>query len=189
LAVVEAEGERGGGPGHRLVGLHVHVSRHRESQGDEGRQGERRDSEESSTHGEDGRTTRRPGSHRCRGAHRGRRRRRYLGAMEHVRWALRPELHRPVAIAAFEGWNDAGDAASGAVRYLVDRWDLDPVAELDPEEFYDFTNTRPEVRLDEGGHRTIDWPATEIFAGTTPHAGDVIVIVGAEPQLRWRTYA
>src|SRR5690606_9262006 len=68
-------------------------------------------------------------------------------------------------------------------------WDLDPVAELDPEEFYDFTSTRPEVRLDEGGHRTIDWPATEIFAGTTPHPGDVIVIVGAEPQLRRPTYA
>ncbi|MGV3759654.1 MAG: PAC2 family protein [Actinomycetota bacterium] len=108
--------------------------------------------------------------------------------MEHVRWALRPELHRPVAIAAFEGWNDAGDAATSAVRYLIDRWDLDPVAEIDPEEFYDFTSTRPEVRLDEDGHREIEWPATEVFAGPTPHAGDVIIVVGAEPQLRWRTY-
>ncbi|HLT17211.1 MAG TPA: PAC2 family protein, partial [Acidimicrobiales bacterium] len=108
--------------------------------------------------------------------------------MEHVRWIVRPELHEPVAIAAFEGWNDAGDAASSAVRYLVDRWDLDPVAELDPEEFYDFTATRPEVRVDEDGHRSIVWPATEVYAGSTP-AGDVIAIVGPEPQLRWRTYA
>lgn len=108
--------------------------------------------------------------------------------MEHVRWIVCPELHEPVAIAAFEGWNDAGDAASSAVRYLVDRWDLDPVAELDPEEFYDFTATRPEVRVDEDGHRSIVWPATEVYAGSTP-AGDVIAIVGPEPQLRWRTYA
>ena len=109
--------------------------------------------------------------------------------MEHVRWAVRPELRRPVVIAAFEGWNDAGDAASTAARYLVDRWDLDPVAEIDPEEFYDFTTTRPEVRLDEDGHREIEWPATEVFAGSTPDAGDVVIVVGAEPQLRWRTYA
>lgn len=107
--------------------------------------------------------------------------------MEHVRWAIRPELHQPVAIAAFEGWNDAGDAATTAARYLVDRWDLDPVAEIDPEEFYDFTATRPEVTIDDDGRRTIEWPATEVYAGSTP-AGDVIVIVGAEPQLRWRTY-
>lgn len=109
--------------------------------------------------------------------------------MEHVRWALRPQLHRPVALAAFEGWNDAGDAATSALRYLVDRWDLDPVAEIDPEEFHDFASTRPEVRLNEDGEREIEWPATEVFAGSTPHAGDVVVIVGAEPQLRWRTYA
>jgi proteasome assembly chaperone (PAC2) family protein len=109
--------------------------------------------------------------------------------MEHVRWTARPELHEPVVIAAFEGWNDAGDAATTAARYLVDRWDTDLVAEVDPEEFYDFTSTRPQVHLDDDGHRQIEWPTTEVFAGSIPGVGtDVLIVVGTEPQLRWRTY-
>ena len=95
--------------------------------------------------------------------------------MDHVRWTTRPTLHAPVVIAAFEGWNDAGDAASTAARYLVDRWDADLVADVDPEEFYDFTSTRPEVRLDDDGLREIVWPATEIHAGTIP-GGDQDVL-------------
>lgn len=110
--------------------------------------------------------------------------------MEHVRWTARPELHEPVVIAAFEGWNDAGDAATTAARYLVDRWDVDLVAEMDPEEFYDFTSTRPQVQLDDEGHRQIEWPTTEVFAGSIPGVGtDVLIVVGTEPQLRWRTYS
>lgn len=109
--------------------------------------------------------------------------------MEHVRWTARPELHEPVVIAAFEGWNDAGDAATTAARYLVDRWDTELVGEVDPEEFYDFTSTRPQVHLDDDGQRQIEWPATEVFAGSIPGVGtDVLVVVGTEPQLRWRTY-
>ncbi|HEV8115516.1 MAG TPA: PAC2 family protein [Acidimicrobiales bacterium] len=109
--------------------------------------------------------------------------------MDHVRWTTRPTLRQPVALAAFEGWNDAGDAATTAARYLVDRWDLDLVADVDPEEFYDFTSTRPEVHLDDEGLREIIWPATEIHAGTIPGGDqDVLLIVGTEPQLRWRTY-
>ena len=72
--------------------------------------------------------------------------------MAHVRWTTRPTLQSPVVIAAFEGWNDAGDAASTAARYLVERWDVEQVADIDPEEFYDFTSTRPDVRLDDDGH-------------------------------------
>jgi proteasome assembly chaperone (PAC2) family protein len=110
--------------------------------------------------------------------------------MEHVRWTARPELHEPVVIAAFEGWNDAGDAATTAARYLVDRWDAELVAEMDPEEFYDFTSTRPQVHLDDEGHRQIEWPTTEVFAGSIPGVGtDVLIVVGTEPQLRWRTYS
>ncbi len=109
--------------------------------------------------------------------------------MDHVRWTTRPTLRQPVVLAAFEGWNDAGDAATTAARYLVDRWDLDLVADVDPEEFYDFTSTRPEVHLDDEGLREIIWPATEIHAGTIPGGDqDVLLIVGTEPQLRWRTY-
>ena len=109
--------------------------------------------------------------------------------MDHVRWTTRPTLRDPVVIAAFEGWNDAGDAATTAARYLVDRWDAEQVADVDPEEFFDFTATRPEVRLDDEGLREIVWPATEIFAATIPATEqDVLLIIGTEPQLRWRTY-
>ena len=109
--------------------------------------------------------------------------------MAHVRWTTQPTLQSPVVIAAFEGWNDAGDAASTAARYLVERWDVEQVADVDPEEFYDFTTTRPDVRLDDEGRREIVWPATEIHAGTIAGGDqDVLVIIGTEPQLRWRTY-
>jgi len=109
--------------------------------------------------------------------------------MDHLRWTDRPELHQPVVIAAFEGWNDAGDAATTAARYLSDRWDARPVADIDPEEFYDFTATRPTVRLDDEAHREIVWPATEIHAASIPGAkGDALFVIGSEPQLRWRTY-
>jgi proteasome assembly chaperone (PAC2) family protein len=109
--------------------------------------------------------------------------------MEHVRWIAHPDLRQPFVIAAFEGWNDAGDAATTAARYLVDRWDLDLMAEVDAEEFYDFTSTRPQVRLDDEGQREIEWPTTEVYGGTIPGGDkDVVVIVGTEPQLRWRTY-
>ena len=91
-------------------------------------------------------------------------------------------------IAAFEGWNDAGDAASGAVRYLIDRHDGKLVAEVDPEEFFDFTSTRPQVEI-EDGERHINWPTTEVYAATLPgDAGDALLLIGHEPQLRWRTF-
>lgn len=110
--------------------------------------------------------------------------------MNHVRWHARPALARPVLVAAFEGWNDAGDAASGAVRYLIDRWDASLVADIDPEEFFDFTSTRPQARLDEDGVRRISWPSTEIYSASLPgDAGDALLLLGTEPQLRWRTFS
>ena len=109
--------------------------------------------------------------------------------MDHLQWRARPELEQPVVIAAFEGWNDAGDAATTAARYLSDRWDAELVAEVDPEEFYDFTSTRPEVRLDDDGRREIVWPSTEVYAASIPgDHGDALFVIGTEPQLRWRTY-
>jgi proteasome assembly chaperone (PAC2) family protein len=109
--------------------------------------------------------------------------------MEHVRWAERPVLADPVLIAAFEGWNDAGDAASTAARYLADRWDATLVAEIDCEDFTDFSTNRPLVRLDDEGRREIVWPTTEVLAATIPGGeGDVVFVLGHEPQLRWRTY-
>jgi len=71
--------------------------------------------------------------------------------VDHLHWRTRPVLQRPVLLVAFEGWNDAGDAASGAVRYLIDRYDAELVAEIDPEEFFDFTSTRPQAELGDDG--------------------------------------
>jgi proteasome assembly chaperone (PAC2) family protein len=108
---------------------------------------------------------------------------------DHVHFESHPALDRPVVIAAFEGWNDAGDAASSAARWLRDRWDGTPFATIDPEEFYDFTTTRPQVRLDDDGDREIVWPANEFSAARVDGAGlDLIVLLGTEPQLRWRTF-
>ncbi|HLY82825.1 MAG TPA: PAC2 family protein, partial [Acidimicrobiales bacterium] len=109
--------------------------------------------------------------------------------MDIVRWEQRPQLRRPVLIAAFEGWNDAGDAATLAVRYLAETWGARRFASVDPEEFYDFTTTRPQVKLVDGVTRTIDWPANELWAAAAPRAGqDVILLRGVEPQLKWRTF-
>lgn len=106
--------------------------------------------------------------------------------MPHLRWTARPALRRPVLVAAFEGWNDAGDAATTAARWLRDRYATDDIAEVDPEDFFDFTSTRPQARLVDGG-REIDWPSTTFTAGSV--AGrDIVVLLGTEPQLRWRTF-
>lgn len=107
--------------------------------------------------------------------------------MESLQWTAHPELDRPVVVAAFEGWNDAGDAASSAVRWLGDRWDCEQFASIDPEDFFDFTATRPEVRL-EGDSRVVDWPTSDFTAGKLPDGRDVILVEGVEPHLRWRTF-
>lgn len=110
--------------------------------------------------------------------------------MEHVRWTTQPEVVEPVLIAAFEGWSDAGDAATTAARYLVDRWDGAIIADIDPEEFFDFSSTRPNVRINDEGHREIVWPTTDVYAAAIPGGmGDALIVVGHEPQLRWRTYS
>jgi predicted ATP-grasp superfamily ATP-dependent carboligase len=109
--------------------------------------------------------------------------------MDHVQWDERPRLRKPVLVAAFEGWNDAADAATIAARYLGERWGARPFASIDPEEFFDFSSTRPQVRLVEGVTRRIDWPANRFSAASIPGAArDVVLLVGTEPQLRWRTF-
>lgn len=109
--------------------------------------------------------------------------------MDHIQWtAQRPELRSPILIAAFEGWGDAGDAATTAARHVRDRLGGEVIAGIDAEPFYDFTSTRPYVRL-EGSDRHIDWPANEIAAVQIPTSThDLLVLVGIEPQLQWRTF-
>src|ERR1700722_1758968 len=108
-----------------------------------------------------------------------------------VRWEHRPKLRQPIMIVAFEGWSDAGDAASLAARYLSESWPVRRFATIDAEEFFDFTATRPQVRLVDGGAtRRIEWPETLLLAGPIPGAGrDVVILRGVEPQLRWRAFS
>ena len=111
-----------------------------------------------------------------------------MGRVTALRWLHRPKLRRPVLVAAFEGWNDAGDAASGAARWLADRFGAELVATIDSEDFFDFTTTRPQVVIGDDGVRRIDWPDTELWAAETDGPADLVVLVGNEPHLRWRTY-
>jgi len=113
-----------------------------------------------------------------------------LMPMEHVRWlpgADEVKLTNPIVVAAFTGWNDAGDAASGAVRTLVESSAATALAEIDPEVFTDFATVRPHVRLDNDRRRSIVWPTVGIWGATTPGA-DVILVLGPEPALRWRSF-
>lgn len=99
-------------------------------------------------------------------------------------------LNDPILVAAFRGWNDAGDAATFAAAHLARVWSAQPVASIDPEEFYDFQAVRPQVELVDGITRTISWPNNDFLAarlGGAPH--DVLLLVGTEPNLRWRTFA
>ncbi|WP_409482930.1 PAC2 family protein [Arsenicicoccus dermatophilus] len=99
-----------------------------------------------------------------------------------------PELQRPVMIAAFEGWNDAGEAASAVIAHLIEVWGAQPVAAIDPEEFYDFQVTRPRI-VHEAGERLVTWPTTRILhASLTGEDRDVLVVEGIEPSVRWRGF-
>jgi proteasome assembly chaperone (PAC2) family protein len=96
-------------------------------------------------------------------------------------------MRNPVMISAFTGWNDAADAASTAVRTLIEAWSATPLAEINPEDFTDFASTRPVVRLKDGVTRTIVWPTVTMWHASTP-GSDVILVLGPEPSLRWRLF-
>ncbi|TWF81560.1 proteasome assembly chaperone (PAC2) family protein [Pseudonocardia hierapolitana] len=92
-------------------------------------------------------------------------------------------------IAAFEGWNDAGEAASTALEHLELSWDATPLASIDPEEYYDFQVTRPHVRLTDGVTRKIEWQTTRLSVAKLPGTERHVVLVnGIEPNLRWRSF-
>ena len=100
-----------------------------------------------------------------------------------------PRLKTPAFITAFSGWNDAAEVATQAVRFLVRSWDAPRLADVDPEEFFVFTEQRPVVHLDEAAQRRIDWPGNELYYRKAPDGGrDCILLIGTEPSLRWRTF-
>ncbi|MFD1718066.1 PAC2 family protein [Georgenia deserti] len=99
------------------------------------------------------------------------------------------ELPPALLLAAFEGWNDAGAAASQSLELIAEAWDAEVVHELDPQDYHDFQVTRPHVATEPDGTRTLSWPSTAISVATTPIAGRRIVLVqGIEPSFRWRDY-
>jgi predicted ATP-grasp superfamily ATP-dependent carboligase len=109
--------------------------------------------------------------------------------MDEIQWSDRPELRSPALVCAFKGWNDAGEAASAALGFLIDGFEATEVARIDPEEYYDFTAVRPTVRLVEGRTRVIDWPANVLHAANVAGADhDLLLFQGVEPSLRWRRF-
>lgn len=100
-----------------------------------------------------------------------------------------PVLQDPVMILAFEGWNDAGDSASGAVEHLREVWGATTLAELDGEEYYDFQVNRPHIAIDESGIRQLTWPGTRVYIARVPMASrDIVLVQGVEPNMRWQQF-
>ena len=102
----------------------------------------------------------------------------------------RPTLRRPILVLAFRGWNDGAEAASGAVRHLRRQARSKRFAEIDPDEFFVFTEDRPHILFRDGVNREIQWPTTDFTPcqrKDAPH--DLILGLGTEPHLRWRTFA
>jgi proteasome assembly chaperone (PAC2) family protein len=100
-----------------------------------------------------------------------------------------PVLVDPVLIAGFEGWNDAGDAASDAISHLAHVWDATFLTELDGEDYYDYQVNRPHVSTDPLGHRTLTWPTTRLYVARLPlQSRDVVLVQGPEPNMKWQQY-
>jgi len=107
---------------------------------------------------------------------------------ERLRVHVEPVLRDPALIVAFEGWNDAGQAATSALRFIADAVRAVPLAEIDPEDFYDFTVRRPNVAIDRRRRRVIVWPANEFRFGSIDETREVVTLCGVEPHLRWRSF-
>src|SRR5947209_3553000 len=109
--------------------------------------------------------------------------------MSELQVSFRPELRAPVLVAAFRGWNDGGQGASLAAGYLAKAWEAERFAEIDAEDFYDFQATRPMVTLEDGETRKLEWPDNGFFHARVPGSSrDAVILIGTEPNLRWRTF-
>ena len=116
--------------------------------------------------------------------------------MEHAHVSRPQQLTRPILIGAFAGWNDAASAASWAIKFLINQWDAEPFAEIDADAFYDFTETRPTTRISGGAVRRLSWPSNRFYVRHGVASGsqesetrDVVLFLGEEPHLRWKTFA
>src|SRR5213082_2037804 len=110
--------------------------------------------------------------------------------MEYIQYHSQPELRNPVLVAALAGLNDAADAATTAIKFLIDRWKPTKIAEIDMEDFFVFTETRPIIKYVDGIQRTITWPISQFLAYQAPDLShDIILYLGSEPQLKWKTFS
>jgi proteasome assembly chaperone (PAC2) family protein len=110
--------------------------------------------------------------------------------MSELNVSFRPQLRRPVLVAAFRGWNDGGQGASLAGGYLAKQWGAARFAEIDAESFYDFQATRPQVSLEDGLTRRLEWPDNGFFHAAIPGTSrDAVILLGTEPNLRWKTFS
>src|SRR5256885_2345269 len=110
--------------------------------------------------------------------------------MSELNVSFTPTLRRPVLIAAFRGWNDGGQGASLGAAYLAKQWGAERFAEIEPESFFDFQAVRPHVSLVDGETRRVEWPDNGFFHAEIPGADrDAILLLGIEPNLRWRTFS
>ncbi|HST69036.1 MAG TPA: PAC2 family protein [Solirubrobacterales bacterium] len=101
-----------------------------------------------------------------------------------------PHLRAPIMVCAFRGWNDAAAAASTALTAIANSLDAELIAQVDPEEYFDFQSTRPTISMDEGQTRHIEWPENDLYAIRIPAADrDLVLLNGTEPNLRWRTFS
>jgi proteasome assembly chaperone (PAC2) family protein len=100
-----------------------------------------------------------------------------------------PDLRKPTFIAVFRGWNDAGEAASAALRHLIESWSAELFGQIDPEEFFDFTVARPMIKISDEGLRDLQWPSNRFYAHRRADADeDVVLMLGTEPHLKWRAF-
>ena len=111
--------------------------------------------------------------------------------MQPLIWDRRPDgLRAPAMVCAFQGWNDAGDAASSAVSFLALALEARRFARVDPEDFYDFQANRPSVRFDDSNRRELVWPTVEVFEAPAPRAPrDLVLVQGVEPSMHWRAFS
>jgi proteasome assembly chaperone (PAC2) family protein len=110
--------------------------------------------------------------------------------MSFIQYHNQPILRDPIALVAFAGWNDAAEAATTAIKFLIERWKPIKIAEIDSEDFFVFTETRPTVKFVDGIQRTITWPTNQFFAYIATELNrDVILFTGVEPQLKWKTFS
>lgn len=111
-----------------------------------------------------------------------------------LRFHVRPTLRDPALLLALEGWNDAGEAATTAVRFVAGEIGAAPLAEIDPEQYFDFTVRRPLVRVEDGLTSGLEWPVSAFAYGSAPGprggpTQDLVTCAGVEPHLRWRDWS